>query len=164
MTGRIRQNELLNRQQESQLSSLLKLTQQLVGAREIGQIARIAVAHFSKAFGAGVCLYLAEEGRAMPVTPHRASSYRPGEKEYGVATWVFLNRKAAGKFTHTLAGVDAQFLPVATERGNYGVRGIDLGKVKTLPFDQEALLAGSIQQVATAIERVRLIENAGPAE
>ncbi|HTY08565.1 MAG TPA: hypothetical protein VMF29_05330, partial [Candidatus Edwardsbacteria bacterium] len=137
---------------------LLKLTQQLVGARGIDEIARIAVAHLSGFFGTSVCIYVSENEQALPAGPHPASSYRPGEKEFGVASWVFQNRQAAGKFTQTLAGVDAQFLPVSMGPDVFGVIGIDLAGLQTLSFQQETLLNGAVQQITTAIERVRLID------
>jgi len=151
---------MLNRQHETQLASLLKLTQQLVGARDMDQIVRIAVTHFSAFIGASVCVYVPQKGRAMPATPHKTSSYQPGEKEFGVASWVYQNRKAAGKFTQTLAGIDDQFLPMATEHDIFGVIGINLGKLKTLTFEQETLLNGGVQQITAAVERVQLIKNA----
>jgi hypothetical protein len=57
-----------------------------------------------------------------------------------------------------LTAVEAQFLPLATEHGLFGVVGIDLNRQETLMFEEETLLNTAVQQISTAIERGRLIE------
>ncbi|MRR37934.1 DUF4118 domain-containing protein [bacterium] len=158
LTGRARQNELLNRQHEDQLSSLLKLSRRLVSARTIDDISSIAMAHLRESFKTRVCIYLSSKDGELSSQPHRVSDFIPGEKELGVASWAFKNRKAAGKFTVTLSGINIRFIPLATERGSYGIIGIDLATQRTFTFEEETLVNGAVQQIIAAVERVRLID------
>ena len=66
----------------------------------------------------------------------------------GVPAW-----KPAGRFTTTLPLASAQYLPLRTPGRTVGVIGILPRQTEGFSFDQEALLATFVSQIALVIER-----------
>ena len=85
-------------------------------------------------------------------------------KESGVAQWVFDHNERAGLGTDTLPGASALYLPLVGSTGPIGVVAVrpkDTGLL--LDPDQLHLLESLVNQVALAIERTRLSEEAQQA-
>jgi two-component system sensor histidine kinase KdpD len=96
-------------------------------------------------------------------SPHAASTFLPDERECAVAAWAFDRRQAAGRFTDTLPDASALYLPLATPGGNGGVIGVRLEGRASLPLDERELLETFVAQIATLVDRFRLIEHASAA-
>ena len=82
------------------------------------------------------------------------------EADLAAAKWAWDHNRPAGRGADTLPGAKRLFLPVRTERGPVGVLGIDRDRPgPLLDPDERRLLDALADQVAVAIERVRLVED-----
>ena len=88
-----------------------------------------------------------------------------GENDLAVAIWVFEHGRLAGRGTDTLPDAPMRCLPLKTTRGVIGVLGVKpSGSNNALTPDQRRTLDAFANQVALAIERARLVEQAQQAE
>ncbi|MEP6985803.1 MAG: ATP-binding protein, partial [Chloroflexota bacterium] len=112
-----------------------------------------------QAFAAEVAVILPKNGK-LERQAHPASTLVVEEKDFSVASWVFDNGRAAGRFTNTLPSATAHYLPLLTPNRIVGVIGIRTRQNDRLSFDQEALLETFGNQIALVIERELLDEAA----
>ncbi len=92
-------------------------------------------------------------------------SFEFDPKETGLAQWVYEHGQAAGLGSDTLPGAGALYLPLAGAQGPVGVLAVRPSRPGRL-FDPEQLhlLETFAGQIALAIERVRLAEDAQRAQ
>lgn len=82
------------------------------------------------------------------------------QSDLAAATWAWKNERPAGRGADTLPGARRLFLPMRTGEGIVGVIGIDGDKAgPLLTPDQRRLLDALSDQIALAIERVRLVDD-----
>ncbi|HRL12842.1 MAG TPA: sensor histidine kinase KdpD [Aggregatilineales bacterium] len=162
LTARIRSQERLARYNAERTSALYTLAHETATASNMHGVLHTAVTQISSMFDAEVAIILAQGDRLLR-EPHAVSTLTLGDKEYGVARWVFEHRKPAGRFTETLAQAAAQYYPLHTPTRVVGVIGIRIRQETRPSFDQELLLETFISQIALVIEREMLDETAEQA-
>ncbi|HTR99352.1 MAG TPA: sensor histidine kinase KdpD [Bacteroidota bacterium] len=158
LTSRTRAQERAVRQRESRAVALYTLSRDLSVARTKDAVAEAAIGNVQKFFDADVVLFLGQTDGDIFTAAHPASTLAVGEKEMGVAAWVYWNEKPAGRFTDTLPSAAATYFPISGPRYPLGVLGVRLRGEKNLTNDQEALLENFVRQIASAIERETLNE------
>ncbi len=158
LTARLRAQERSFRSREKRTEALYTLARAIASAATMQEVLAAAVREIQRAFDAEVAFLLREEDNRLPYIAHSASTLVVDEKERSVATWAFLHRKQAGRFTDTLPMASARWLPLITPNGVVGVMGIRARE--RLSLDQETLLETFASQVALAIEREMLNEAA----
>ncbi|HTO95168.1 MAG TPA: ATP-binding protein, partial [Bacteroidota bacterium] len=158
LTSRNRAQERAVRQRESRAVALYTLSRDLSVARTKDAVAEAAIGNVQKFFDADVVLFLGQTDGDIFTAAHPASTLAIGEKELGVAAWVYWNEKRAGRFTDTLPSAAATYFSISGPRYPLGVLGVRLRGEKKLTIDQEALLENFIRQIASAIERETLNE------
>lgn len=146
------------RARESRAVALYTLTRELIEAKTLDEVARVAVSNVTSFFHAEVLLYLSEIDGDIFTHPHPASTMLADTKEYSVASWVYWNEKKAGKFIDILPFSTATFYPISGPRYPLGVLGIRRQTDRPLSSDQEQLLQNFIAQIASALEREQLDE------
>ncbi len=156
LTSRIRTQGLNERMREERATALFELTHALAEAGTLDDAVFAALRQADELFAARTALLLAEAGGS--VTPHFAGSFGLDGKERGVAEWVFLNRRPAGRFTDTLPGSTAFYLPLVREDKAVGVLGIAVPEGGTLTLGQRDLLEAFARQLALIVEREHLRE------
>ncbi len=156
-TVRIRNRERALRTREQRTTALYHLTEDLSRARTQEEVARSAVGHIKKVFGADTALFLSGPDGDFLGTAHPESLYRPDEKEKSVAAWTHWNEQQAGRFTDTLPFAEATYYPLPGPRYPLGVIGVR-HPADRLSIDQQALLATFIRQIAIAVDREFLNE------
>jgi len=159
MTSRIRTQERQARYNADRTLALYTLTHETATAVNMDDVLRTGVNQIGRVFAAEVAILLAKEGK-LEREAHPSSTFVVEEKDYSVATWVFDNGKAAGRFTNTLPSASAHYLPLLTPNRTVGVIGIRTRQNERLSFDQEALLETFSNQIALVIERELLDEAA----
>jgi two-component system sensor histidine kinase KdpD len=146
---------------ERRATVLYAMSRDLTASQSEDEIVRAAVHHLYSEFGSrNVILFPAANGRiiypagqAMPESLHAA--------DLSVAQWVMDHNEIAGQGTHTLPGAEAIYFPLSNKENVLGVLvllPVNLRRV-FLP-EQQKLLETFLGQIAQAITRVRLTEQA----
>jgi len=154
LTARIRAQALAERRREGRAMALFNLTRALAEARTLDEWAFAALRQADTLFGAKTALLLATDTQTL--VPHFAGSFAIDEKERGVAEWVFRHRRPAGRFTDTLPGGAAFYLPLVREDRAVGVLGVAVPQGATLTLAQRDLLEAFARQLALSVEREHL--------
>ena len=156
LTSRIRAQAHNERRREERATALFELTRALAEAGTLDQAVFTALRQADELFEAKTALLLADA--LGTVTPHFAGSFPLDSKERGVADWVFQNRRPAGRFTDTLPGSAAFYLPLVRDEKAVGVLGIAVPENRSLTLAQRDLLEAFARQLALIVEREHLRE------
>jgi two-component system sensor histidine kinase KdpD len=156
LTSRIRAQALNERMREERATALFELTRALAEAGTLDEAVFAALRQADELFDAKTALVLADAGGV--ITPHFAGSFALDDKERGVAEWVHQNRRVAGRFTDTLPGSAAFYLPLVREEKALGVLGVVVPAGRTLNLGQRDLLEAFARQLALIVEREYLRE------
>jgi len=159
LTSRIRRQERQARYNADRTLALYALAHETATAVNMDDVLRTGIKQIERAFAAEVAVILPKDGK-LERQAHPASTLVVEEKDFSVASWVFDNGKAAGRFTNTLPSASAHYLPLLTPNRIVGVIGIRTRQNDRLSFDQEALLETFGNQIALVIERELLDEAA----
>ncbi|MDB6114758.1 MAG: two-component sensor histidine kinase [Lacunisphaera sp.] len=155
LTSRIRAQAHNERRREERATALFELTHALAEAGTLDEAVAAALRQADELFAGKTALLLADDG---VLAPHFAGSFALDDKERGVAEWVFRNRRPAGRFTDTLPGAAAFYLPLVREEQAVGVFGIAVAEDQTLTLGQRDLLEAFARQLALVVEREHLRE------
>jgi two-component system sensor histidine kinase KdpD len=164
LTKRIRDQAEGARYRELRTASLYSLSRDLAGARPRDTLLRLATNRVHDVFSSQVSIFLPDATGNLRSVIHEAWTFDPDEKEVGVAGWVWLRERAAGLSTETLPLARALYVPLRAS-GRVGVMGVipsDPGRF--VDPDQRQLLETFANQIASAIERTQLAEEARHAQ
>jgi two-component system sensor histidine kinase KdpD len=128
-------------------------------------VVRIATKHVGEAFDAEVGVLLPDREGKLDLTPDFAGTFPLERNDAGVIEWVWMHRKTAGLWTDTLPMASGRFHLLTGGRGRVGVLGVRPKRAQALIDPQQRQLLDTFaSQVANALERVRLGEEARRAE
>ena len=159
LTARLRSQEKLARANAERMTALFTLAHDVATAGNLDDVLKSGVHQIGRLFDGEVAILLPEGGH-LARTPHPAGAQAVDDKDFGVATWVYDNGKAAGRHTETLPLASAQYHPLLTPTRTVGVIGINLRGRRRLTFDQAQLLETVVSQIALGVERELLDEAA----
>jgi two-component system sensor histidine kinase KdpD len=161
---RIREQAELARYRERRTGVLYAMSKDLATHRGAGMLAQVAAKHIRDVFDGQVAIFLADSEKRVRVQRGEQLYFEFDPKEAGVAQWAFDHNERAGLGTDTLPGASALYLPLAGSTGPIGVVAVR-PKEHTLLLDPDQfhLLESLVNQVALAIERTRLSEEAQQA-
>lgn len=150
---------------ERRATVLYAMSKELAAARSEEEIVRTAVRHLHTEFG-GRNAILFPDGDGSVVYPRErsmAESLRGAD--LGVAQWVLDHNEMAGQGTNTLPGAQAIYFPFGDEQTVLGVLALQPANLRRafLP-EQRKLLDTFLRQIAQAVDRVRLTEQAKAAQ
>jgi two-component system sensor histidine kinase KdpD len=160
LTQRIRLQADAAQYRERRTASLYAMSRELAGTRAATSLASVAATHMYEVFEAKIAILLAVEGRLTSASID-TKGFVPDDKEMAVAAWAFAHDRPAGMGTDTLPSSRAVYIPMRGAQDPIGVLGV-------LPDDphglsdvgQRALLEMFASQIASALERARLAEDA----
>lgn len=163
LTGRLREQVELARQREQENAVIYALTSALVTAHTVDEIAHTVVREMQR-LGWQAALLLPDDKSTL-----RVVAASPGldldEKERAAATWTFAHGQPSGRGESTLPGARARYLPLRAGKGVLGVLAVaGLDEAKIHRPDHRRVLEALAAQVATAIERAQLAEEARHAQ
>jgi two-component system sensor histidine kinase KdpD len=163
LTIRIREQVNASRQRERRTAALYKLSRELVHERGISQVSAVTIRHINEIFSSKAVVLVPDEKGNLATTVTGPETFALEQNELSVAHWCFDHRQRAGLSTDTLPGASALYLPLFTSSKTVGVLGI-LSPTLTM-FDQEQIhiLESFANQIAMAIERTLLAEEAQQA-
>ena len=163
LTSRIRLQERDERRREQRAQALYRLTRSIVTATTSDEVLVNAVAQIQEIFGLTTAFLIGGSQFAPSSNPHPASTFHPDEKEIGVATWVYRNRRNAGRFTDTLPSAQAFHMPLVASEQAIGVMAVKPNAEETLTLDQRDLLESFARQIALVLEKEKLRHDAETA-
>lgn len=156
LTSRIRVQAHNERMREERATALFELTRSLAEANTLDDAVFVALRQADELFEAKTFLLLADPQGVL--IPHFSGSFPLDNRERGVAEWVYLNRRAAGRFTDTLPGGEAFHFPLVREEKAVGVLGIVVPANRPLTLRQRDLFEAFARQLALIVEREHLRE------
>jgi two-component system sensor histidine kinase KdpD len=183
LTQRIRDQASAARSREQRTASLYAMTRELAVTRAASNLSAVAASHLHEVFDATVAILLPVAASSGPqaspdaAPPAHAAegrltnaatgsfAFSPDEKEVGVIEWVWSHDKPAGLGTDTLPSSNALYEPLRGMRGRVGVLGVSpTDRHRFVDPDQRAMLRVFATQIASALERARLAEEAQQAQ
>lgn len=163
LTGRLKHAERDALSREERTHVLYALTRELAQADQPAQIAAIAARHAAFVFNAKAIVLGAHpdgELRVLGASPEDASI---GPKDMGVAKWCFEHDELSGLGTDTLPGSPALCAPLRAGHARLGVLAHIPIEQSPLSTEKRAFLDIFCRQVALALERARLSDEAKQA-
>ena len=165
LTKRIRDQADTARQREVRSTRLYAMSRELADASSEDALLHIATKHLGEAFDAEICVLLPDAEGKLDTATRGEAAFAFERNDSGVIEWVWIHGKSAGLGTDTLPSASARFLLLHGGRGKAGVLGVKPRNPRSLiDPEQRQLLETIASQVATALERVRLGEEARHAE
>lgn len=161
---RLNQQAELARYRERRTGVLYTMSRDLATHRGTGMLAQLAAKHLRDVFDAQVAIFLADADKRVQLQRGELLVFELEPKEAGVAQWVYDHNERAGLGTDTLPGASALYLPLVCSTGPIGVIALR-PKDAALLLDPEQLhlLESLVNQVALALERTRLSDEAQQA-
>ena len=161
---RIREQAELARYRERRTGVLYAMSRDLATHRGTGMLTQLAVKHLRDVFDGQAAIFLADADKRVQLQRGESLFFEFDPKEGGVAQWVYDHGERAGLGTDTLPGASALYMPLLGAGGSIGVVAVR-PKDPSLLLDPEQLhlLESLVNQVALAIERTRLSEEAQQA-
>ncbi len=160
LTARIRAQERQARSYAERTLALYTLARENATAANLDDVLKTAIEQIGRVFEAQVAIFLSTANGHLTDQPQPLSTLAIDRQEFSVAAWVFENGKPAGRFTDTLTGARAKYLPLVTPSGTVGVLAMRTHRSDRLSADEEALLETFARQIALVIEREMLDEAA----
>jgi two-component system, OmpR family, sensor histidine kinase KdpD len=161
---RLQQQAELARYRERQTGVLYAMSRDLATHRGTGMLAQLAAQHLRDVFDAQVAIFLADADKRVQLQRGELLFFELDPKEAGVAQWVYDHSERAGLGTDTLPGASTLYIPLVCSTGPIGVIAI---RPKSAAFlldpEQLHLLESLVNQVALALERTRLSDEAQQA-
>jgi len=163
LTVRVRQQAESALRREARTSGLYKLTGQLAEAGDLAALVRAVIRGGEPALRSALAVYLrGADGRLRVAEGSRALG--DPARDLGVAQWVFENRRNAGLGTNTLPSAGALFVPLEASQRTVGVLAVSPTERERFGDPDEMHQLETIaQQIALAVERIELGEEAGRA-
>jgi two-component system sensor histidine kinase KdpD len=162
MAARVRQQAETARQREKRTAALYAMSRQFASTRGRINLAQIAVRQVSEVFESRAAIFLPEANGRLAIVGE--NDFCEDADERVVAQWVYDHRQMAGAGTETLPIARALYLPLVTLQGVVGVLGVCPAQPRYFrPPDQLHLLEAFAQQIALALERAQLAEEAEQA-
>ena len=161
LTQRIRDQADSARGRERRTASLYAVSRELGLAHSRELMLSAAARHVREVFAVKVAFLLPGEGGMLEPVLTEEGTFEPGDKDMGVAEWVWLHQREGGAGTDTLPSARAMFIPLKGSRGRVGVMALYPSEQSQLGDpDEAALLATFAGLIGSALERTLLAEEA----
>jgi len=163
LTSRLRGQERGARIRETRTSALYSLSRELAAAKDESAAAEAAAVHGSKAFGGEAVVLVAGATNALSIKGASRPGLELSEEELSVARWVVEHGHSAGHGTETLPGSRVTCIPIQAGAKTLGALGVLKPSLELLDVENRSFLEAFVRQVALALERARLVEDAKTA-
>ncbi len=163
LTSRVREQARQAQRREAQTAASYDLSRDLAAAGDLEAILQAVADHVGQTFARQVIVLLPDGESLQPYM--LSPEFTLDEDERAVATWAFRHGQPAGRGTETLPDASARYLPLKTAKGVVGVLGVKpVIAGDRLSQEQRRLMEAFANQIALAIERAQLAEQARQAQ
>ncbi|HAM49586.1 MAG TPA: sensor histidine kinase KdpD [Nitrospiraceae bacterium] len=154
LASQLRGKVVLLKQSEVKNIAIYGLSRDLVTAHTEEQVLSIMVRHTLEIFPCEMAIFLPEDEKLT--VKAKTPDFGVTPKVLGVASWVLINRQAAGRGTSTLPQARAYYLPMLSGEEIIGVAGFDFrGNEEIMTTEKRAVLKTIVRLGAMALERIR---------
>jgi two-component system, OmpR family, sensor histidine kinase KdpD len=166
LTKRIREQADSARERERRTASLYAISRELSVAQSREVLLASTARHLREVFAARVAVLLpdAPTGTAygtLSIIYADPDTFAAGDKDLGVAEWVWQNQRPAGAGTDTLPASRPLVVPLRGSHGRVGVLGLFAGEGAQLGDpDERTLIETFAGLIGSALERIQLAEEA----
>ncbi len=164
LTSRLRLREVAERRRLRQTDALLRVTQSAALAAESAKGLAEALRTINELLNANTALVVREQDRSLPKAAHKASTFQPSHKEWGVVAWSYENKQCAGRYTDTLPESAATWFPLQTATATMGVLGVQFEDSARLDFVTRQMIEAFALQIALVLEKEHFIQAVSHAE
>ncbi len=161
LTASVRYQAKVAAHRERRAETLFAMSREMSAGRTEEDIVKTAVRHIHDEFGGRAVILLPnDEGRIVHPN-QRALDYSFCGADLNAAQWVYAHRDMAGQGTNTLTEALGVYFPLITADRVIGVLALLPANLRRvfLP-EQQRLLGSFLDQIARAMERIRMIEEA----
>jgi len=146
---------------ERRTALLYAMSRELAATRTPERLAEVAVRHVAESFASEAAVLLPDAGGQLYDASGMAMGAAAFQPDLSVARWVHDHGRPAGLGTDTLPAAPAQYLPLTGTDRTLGVLAVmPMHRRRILLPEQQHLLETFAGQVALAIERARLADEA----
>ncbi|NUP11612.1 MAG: sensor histidine kinase KdpD [Polyangiaceae bacterium] len=160
LTLRVRRQEIEARAREEQTRTLYALSRDLAVARELPDIAELAARHAADVFQAKALVLMPNAQRALGTVGSSPSGLTLEASDVSVAKWSLEHGKPAGAGTETLPGAGVLCLPLMATAAPAAILALVPGEHGELTAEERGFLETFGRQIALALERASLAEQA----
>jgi two-component system, OmpR family, sensor histidine kinase KdpD len=164
LADRLRRHAEDARGREHRTEVLYRLARQLAATTGRYELVVTAQRELNELTGGDVAVFLTNQAGKLQVAPGIGleDAVMDSEADLAVARWVFDHGQIAGAGTDTLPSAKGLYLPLIGPEGSVGVLGLRLpqGTERLLKTDQRQLLDACAGQIALALQRTALAEQA----
>jgi two-component system sensor histidine kinase KdpD len=141
------------------------MSRELAATRGEENILRIAVKHVAEVFESQTVVLMPDATGRITYPFGEGSAQSCHGSDLSIAQWVYDHGQMAGQGTDTLPGGEMVYLPLKASPGMMGVLAmLPLNPARIALPEQQRLLETFMSQIALALERVKLAEEAHSAQ
>ena len=169
LTGRSREQAIMLRAQARATVELYGFSRKLAGTAALADLMQATAQQTSSMLKLSAIVLVPKPGNGkteLQVQAAHPKAQNLDQRELAAAHWTLINGKPSGHGAETLPGGKWLFMPIKTDREVTGVLGLcnedepdEMARAALLTPRQRRLVNALIDQVAIAIERVRLVED-----
>lgn len=157
LTSKTRQQAIEAGERENQVTMLYHLSKDLAASDSFEEVMKVIRMNVGKIFNCHVAVFMSSENKLD------LNSFDPGfplsDQEKRIAEWAFKNDQSSGSGTDSFADSKAQYLPLKTSQGVFGVLGVSFKeKMNEHEARDNYILSALANQAAIAIQRTKLAE------
>jgi two-component system sensor histidine kinase KdpD len=161
LTANVNSQAKVAAHRERRATVLYAMSKELAMNQSEGEIVRAAVRHIHSEFGSLNVILLPDANGRVAHPKDKGLQESLCGSDLSVAQWVMDHNEMAGQGTNTLPGAKAIYFPLNSHDKVLGVLGLlPVNLRRVFPPEQQKLLDTFIRQIAQAITRVRLAEQA----
>jgi len=161
LTNRIRDQADSARGRERRTASLYAVSRELGAATARPALLQAAARHVQEVFDVKVAVLLPGSTGELEIVHADEGTLAAGDKDLGVADWVWNHQRAGGAGTDTLPLARALFVPLLGSRGRVGVLALFRSPESRLDDPDERQLLHTIAGlIGSALERTQLADEA----
>lgn len=164
LTSRLRMREMAERRRLRQTDALLRVTQSAALAADSQKGLVESLRTINELLGAQTALIVRNDDHSLPNVAHKASTFQPEAKDWGVISWSYENKHSAGRFTDTLPESTATWFPLQTSTAMMGILGVQLPQDAHLDFNTRQTIEALTLQLALVLEKEHFIQAVSHAE
>jgi two-component system, OmpR family, sensor histidine kinase KdpD len=163
LVARARERLIDLRLREVQTAALYNLSRSLAAAPGTAAILAAVIKNIEEGLGSETVLFMLNDGSVAVAA--QSEGMAVGSAQVEVADWCFRSRRMAGSGTESHAGDMLTYIPLKALADTVGVVAIRLPSAEALESPQvRRLLDGVATQIAMALERARLMQEAQEAQ
>jgi two-component system sensor histidine kinase KdpD len=163
LAGRLKEHAAATREKAATTEALFDFARKLSSLPKLEDVLFLLASQLAT-LAKGRAIVLLDRGQGLNLEMSWPPDDELATQDWAAARWAHARREAAGRGTGTLPSARYQFRPLVGASGSLGAVGIEFAESEDVLGDTlNANLQSFIEQAATAIDRISLVEQAAEA-